>query len=383
MRPSKHSKCPCGSGKKFLKCCWNREVSNGLTYSDFLKIQHNFKVIRQKEEAYTQYWNDNFGSVKKFVNCEAGDDRYIAVAGKIFAANKHHTVHDFLLDYIDFVIGEDWFNDNPDHPLSQLKSHFIHNFYCQHSGCKNHTIVETKLDSFMAYFFCICYDVYILRHHQKLQEKLINRIKGNPIGFLGARYEMLVIATFIRADFSIAFENEDDRSSSHVEFIATDNINGQQFAIECKTLTRNGVTDFSWQKREFNIDKLKVSKRLTSALNKKPDLPYIVFYELNIPKNNKSLHQLGVAKKFINALARIHMNKRAETGLMNRVFITNFSPYYENEIGIFPARDTCYVDCDKPRFEIKDVSSIDRIGDSVLRYSYIPTKFPTPNWTHD
>jgi hypothetical protein len=56
----------------------------------------------------------------------------------------------------------------------------------------------------------------------------------NQDRFSGARYEVFVASTFVRAGFDIAFENEDDRSTTHCEFVATYRATVQRFSVEAK-----------------------------------------------------------------------------------------------------------------------------------------------------
>ena len=43
---TRNQTCPCGSGKKFKKCCWNKDnVAQGMTV---LGVKDMFKTIRYK-----------------------------------------------------------------------------------------------------------------------------------------------------------------------------------------------------------------------------------------------------------------------------------------------------------------------------------------------
>lgn len=90
----------------------------------------------------------------------------------------------------------------------------------------------------------------------------------NGDNFAGAQYEVYVAATLIRAGFDLDFENEDDRSSSHCEFVATHKRTNKRFSIEAKH--RAGT-------------KFRLGRQLNRALAKAADHQRIVFIDINVP----------------------------------------------------------------------------------------------------
>ena len=72
----------------------------------------------------------------------------------------------------------------------------------------------------VAAYLRFAYNLYLVAHNQRIQKRLIERLKDNK-QFHGAYYETYVAATFIKAGFDLWFENEDDGSKRHCEFTAT------------------------------------------------------------------------------------------------------------------------------------------------------------------
>ena len=66
----------------------------------------------------------------------------------------------------------------------------------------------------------LAYNLYLLEHNAELQAYLVRRLK-HPDTFYAAYYETHVAAWFILAGFTLAIENEEDSTRTHVEFIAT------------------------------------------------------------------------------------------------------------------------------------------------------------------
>jgi hypothetical protein len=58
--------------------------------------------------------------------------------------------------------------------------------------------------------------------------------------FQGARYEIYVTASFVRAGFEVELENETERTTSHCEFTATHRT-GAKYSVEAKSRHRQGI----------------------------------------------------------------------------------------------------------------------------------------------
>src|ERR1700722_1670668 len=111
----------------------------------------------------------------------------------------------------------------------------------------------------------LAYDLYALDHNAELQNKLLARLR-NRDQFTGARYEVYVAATFIRAGFDIEFENEDDGSTTHCEFTATHRRTLKRFSVEAK-------------RREGS--RVRIGTLLNSALVKNANHARVVFIDIN------------------------------------------------------------------------------------------------------
>ena len=97
--------------------------------------------------------------------------------------------------------------------------------------------------------------------------------------FPGPRYELFVAATFARAGFNFEYEDETDTTRKHAEFVATFRRNDFKAAVEAKARRRK-VTGTT-----FDVTTIRpgVKELLTNAAEKAPDIPLIVFWELNLP----------------------------------------------------------------------------------------------------
>ncbi|WP_207911199.1 hypothetical protein [Roseateles saccharophilus] len=109
------------------------------------------------------------------------------------------------------------------------------------------------------------YDLYGLKHAVDVQKLLIDRIK-HPETFPGAMYEVRVAAALLRAGCTLELQDETDRRTTHVEFIATNAQSGATFAVEAKR--REGA-------------RMKINRQMYRALSKHSEHPRIVFIDTN------------------------------------------------------------------------------------------------------
>jgi hypothetical protein len=109
------------------------------------------------------------------------------------------------------------------------------------------------------------YDLYSMKHSVDVQKLLIDRIK-HPETFPGALYEVRVAAALLRAGYTLQLQDETDRRTTHVEFIATNTESGAVYSVEAKR--REGV-------------RMKINRQMYRALSKHSDHPRIVFIDTN------------------------------------------------------------------------------------------------------
>lgn len=194
--------------------------------------------------------------------------QFVAVNNRLHYSKSWKTFHDFLIDYLKNVTGADWGNAELKKPLDQR--HPILQWYQKLCEQQRVLIQElgkvstSRMTGAVAAYLHLAYDLYALDHNADLQAKLISRLRNQDL-FAGARYEIHVAAILMRAGFSLSFENEDDRSSSHCEFTATSST-GKQFSVEAKR-TESG----------------RVQRQLVRALSKTAGHQRIVFIDLNHP----------------------------------------------------------------------------------------------------
>jgi hypothetical protein len=150
----------------------------------------------------------------------------------------------------------------------------------QRTGTKHEDgLFSIRPDGITSAYLLLAYDLYVLRHHGKLQEVVVRRLR-HPDQFHGARYELFVAVTFIRAGFDIEYEDESDSSRKHPEFIATHRATGFIASVEAKMRHRDVAAAAA---AEAGTLRAGVRRLLSNAAEKQTEHPLIAFVELNLP----------------------------------------------------------------------------------------------------
>jgi hypothetical protein len=153
-------------------------------------------------------------------------------------------VPDFLLDYIPTVFGKPWGDaelakpETERHPLVQWRVEGIRYMNAQPRQADGYyaAVPNGPLAAYMAFAF----NLFAIEDNSRFDDPLLERLK-NKDQFQGARHEVFVEATCLRAGFAIEHEDEGDRTRRHAEFTARHRATGQLLSVEAKSKHRAGV----------------------------------------------------------------------------------------------------------------------------------------------
>lgn len=232
---------------------------------------HGMREALARVEAQQVQRQRQQGLGNPIISAEVSGHRFVAVKNRLLRSQKWRTFHDFLGDYIKMAIGPEWGNAELAKPLEQRHPILVwYHLVCEHQRRfvkEPGKVHSAPMTGAAAAYMHLAYDLYALDHNAELQEKLIGRLRDRE-NFPGARYEVFVAATLIRAGFEIEFENEDDRSTSHCEFTATSTRTGRRLSVEAKH--RSG-------------SKFRLGRQLNRALAKQANHTRLVFIDINVP----------------------------------------------------------------------------------------------------
>lgn len=267
-----NEKCPCGSGKKFKKCCRDKQP---------IPIPSNIFERAQAAEHQRQLQQ---GLGRPIIAEELKGCQFVAVGSQLFYSNRWKTFHDFLLHYIKIVLGGEWGDKELKKPA--VERHPLLNWYHDVTVYLNSqiktpgVIATTHMTGLVRAYVSLAYSLYLLAHNLNIQERLIRRLKDRD-QFYGAYYEAFVMGALIRAGFAIELEDESDTTTSHCELTATFRQTGVKFSVEAKTRLA--------KKRSANV-----GNQLYEALRKRAKHPRIVFIEVNAEGNGTRESQVKI-----------------------------------------------------------------------------------------
>jgi hypothetical protein len=229
--------CSCGSGRKYKKCCGSpsaaappshRPLPFTIRRATFEELPSGVKrELLEKEAAETRKASVRllrYGHVRAPIIVDHQGYKVAAIGSKILYAKHWKTFHDLLYTNIAHVVGREWGRaelEKPEgarHPIIQWY-HDVRAYQRKRIAESGASAYETVATGPAVAYLLLAYDLYVLEHHSLLQKRLVDRLK-HPDQFQGARYEVYVAASFVKAGFDVTLEDETDTDTSHCEFNA-------------------------------------------------------------------------------------------------------------------------------------------------------------------
>lgn len=318
------------------------------------------------------------GHVRPQVTTRIEDTRFVAVGNRILWG-KWVTFPDFLTDYCRAVFGADWGAQElakpPEqtHPITDWYRKWAH-FSSSQPPAEDGTFLAVPSGPVAAWFH-LAYDLYVLQHHAALQARLVARLK-NRDQFQGARYELTIAATFIRAGVRIEFEDETDRTRRHPEFRAIHPSNQEVIAVEAKSRHRPGVLGKPGRAEDPSEVRAGIGRLLQDALDKAPDLPYVVCIDLNLPPfGHGTVFEQAQIKELMETVVQKEKEYPKEAFPLSVLVATNFPHYYVPNDVDDPRKDFIVSPSTYPKHPIRSPGFVDALFKSLNEYSYVPNYF--------
>jgi len=280
--------CPCGSGKKYKRCHGTfvtaqpgTSLPSGIeaAWQENLRKVEARRVQRQKQQ----------GLGHGIISCEHAGYRMVAVASTIHCSTQWRTFHDFLREYLIIRLGRDWFKTEME--KADAERHQIVRWYVrsldQHKrfGKPVGNILVSPMTGAQRAFLNLAHNIYLIADHAEatdraLLDTILNKLKSERSDdFIGKLFETYAAAAFLKAGFRLAYEDEDDARTSHVEFVATYPNTGKKFSVEVKSRNRSPSDDGPVD----DVKRLRVGTKLNRALGKRAEFSRVVMIEVNVP----------------------------------------------------------------------------------------------------
>jgi hypothetical protein len=378
----RNSPCPCGSTNKFKRCCGKLTKQSMLSITT--KIPDEVKKQIERKLSQEQAYVSSHGKGKPIITTEFKDWRFVAAGNELHYAQKDKTQYfpDFLSNYIRSKLSPEWGNAEIAKPLEER--HQILQWYDSmcHFQLKQQPqedgTYKTSANGSMLSWNRLAYDLYLIKHNAELQEEVLNRIK-NKQQFQGARFELTVAASMIVAGFEINFEDENDRSKKHTEFIAS-HPSDVQIAVEAKSRHRNGVLGFGESlgtTLEDQIPKVAVERLINRALAKNPDIPFFIFIDVNLPYSEENQEGNPWFKEMVKTVEKICQRFKPGEFPANAIFFCNDPTYQEQEKVPQGMNFWCYeLPIENPKHPLPNTTLIREVTHAIMQRTNIPNSYP-------
>jgi len=341
MRIGRNDPCPCGSGKKYKKCCLLKQVPPSSPemikeVMEFFQKQEVEKRALQEKGIFINYVNPC-----TYTNPKTGQKvKAWALGNRLFHTRpEHETFHDFIVDHLrKHVMGRDWWVEQ----LQAQQKHFLFRCFIKYDEWARKNAIEANkvdehtwhatTDGWAKTLSSLAFDICSLEHTQQLPEYLLRRLK-NRDEYQGAHYEIAVAAIFSRLGCKIDFLDKEKITTPHCEFIATHNETGVSIAVEAKSRQRPGVKHMAGKTDEQRLLRGDVQKLFNKALKQNPeDKPFIIFIDINSPLTPAiQMEQKPWFKDIEKMMGTYSRPSKEKPEEYAGLFFTNFSPHYNTE----------------------------------------------------
>lgn len=362
--------CPCGSGIKYKKCCLGRP---SIEMNGVLPTDHPVLGYFAKKKAEQDEYRRDYGDVRPPMAVEHQGRRFVVVGNAVHQSADWRTFPDFLLYYIKHIMGKEWWTSQRETPTEdrhEIMKWYDH-FKAVEAGLERSEdgLCAVVPDGISNAYLLLAYDMYALRHHGKLQDEVVRRLRKDD-QFYGARYELFVAATFVRAGFDVEYEDESDATRKHPEFLATHGNTGLVLAVEAKARHRT-ILELEGDELADAMRHPKVRSILERAAEKRGDEPLVAMVELSLPPSDSSA-VLPWIPGIEEDLDRVVASNGGECPF-DLVMFTNTPHRYGRQGEPDPLKHLYAM---LPEGSRIPESIADKIGESFTQYGQVPQEFP-------
>lgn len=370
IRP--HRKCPCGSKKKHRNCCGKQ---NTVSFNDLPKeTQEMARNLQMKHKIATQYHNHHMGHTPEILSTVFNGRRLVALGTSLVQSDNPdrdwQEPAEFLTSHLKTTLGNEWFDEEA--KKSPKKRHIVLNWAIdgKYEVLDTDKPIESrKLNGSALAYLHLAYDLFVLHNKGHITDKLISRLKSNDQNFNGARYEIFVLATMIRAGFDLEPFDETLGLGKVTECRAKHTETGITIQVEAKTRNVKNILGAT----EGNAKKIRLYDKLKNAIEKDVKEPYIIFLDLNLPELIVYTEDEKIKKiqEEHNKLIQEHPDN-----LPNAIVYTNIPFHYARDDKDIINTAFAFIKINKPKFKLNNEDIIiNSIRRALGQYQYLPGEF--------
>lgn len=390
MKFGRNDTCPCGSGKKYKKCCLMKPYFNPnekVTVKEIASTPELEELRKQidVENVERRKFLEKAGIYVDFVKPLVHQGRKFWCLGSrlYYQRPPNETFHEFIIFVFCQTFGEQWRDEQLALPIEER--HFLFIAYEKYfEWQKKNMTTQNKVGGVWAYLpdgysralVSFAFDLCSLIHKKHLPVDLLHRLKKKAT-YQGSRYELAVSALFARLGCDIEFLDEkylhDKNAPPHCEFNATLPSTGEVVAVEVKSKEREGVLHTKGNLNEKELFWGNVQRLYRHALESNPnDKPFFVFIDLNAPQTPSipSMEKPWI-KDIKKMLDKTPLHNPKFPDPTNGLFITNYSYHYQEEKQA-EAGESLYIIPLYPKTPIKDGLFYERLTTALSSYGNVP-----------
>lgn len=286
-KAGRNDPCPCGSNKKYKKCCLDAQSIPPWTSAPPVPTAVLEKLFEHQEREKERV--EQYGQIRAPITIDDFHGYRMVAVGRRMCYSKNDKWRffpDFLKDYLPIVFGKEWGEAELKKPSEERHQVVQWRTKCLEFMKKQPQNPDGSYSAipsgFMAAYLGLAYDLYTVEDNGRLDENVLTRLR-HPDQFQGARHELFAEASCLRAGFGIEHENERDPTKRHAEFVATHKETGQKISVEAKSKHRSGILGYPGDPQPEEEVSLRFGSLLNDAFKKNPPSPLVIFLDTNLP----------------------------------------------------------------------------------------------------
>jgi hypothetical protein len=245
-----------------------------------------------------------FGAVRSPLDQLISGERIVVAGPKVFAVPSVWSFHAFLLWYGQSELGHDWIAEHDSHPLVVHLAKGVAGI--KPKGTGDGKFIPATMNGDLFAFLSFAYDLFTLADNAQVQSSLMDRLR-HVDQYQGARYEMFVAASLLRAGFKVEFEDESDSTTKHCEYTATHKGTGRAFSVEAKSRHRELATPQDGRGLNAGMYKL-----MQKALMKAANHERVIFADVNLPPDDQPVFKQGWHQEVGATLTELEQRQRSD-----------------------------------------------------------------------
>jgi hypothetical protein len=360
VTPKRNDPCPCGSGKKYKRCCLELDEA---------------RPPRAERDAEGRL----IARPDIQTSWQAQGKRVRAVGSAITFRPPNETDHEFYISVLaDTLGGKQWADEQ--RALPEDRRHVALGWIDHWDALRrgdvegidrartSPTTMSAAASGDLMALGTLAYDIYTLRHASVLPDALAHRIR-TPGEFQGARYEVAVAAVFARSGYNLEWITAKDRKLP--EFIARHVTTKTEIAVEAKSRHRPGVLGRAGEPLDAEVLGIDVARLMRRAVVKETDgRPFVICIDLNLPTTRVRTQAEWIQELHDNVLAEFGNDVTGQPVVFSAAFFTNFAwhwegdkqPGYGSQFGVLPDRPEVPL----PPGELK------LLDEALAQYAFLP-----------